>query len=205
MTLAAAKHDPGGKARPTWPTDSTVKPVFSKCEQYRYELSEGWDPDKPLVMWVLMNPSVACVAYRDPTLRKTGTFSRAWGFGGQLIANVHAYRATNKNKLLDIEDPVGPDNDRAILQMAERAQQIILAFGQPPNRLRQRGQAVIDLLAQHPDLRYLKLAKDGRTPVHPLYLPADLPVEYRWHSMARQSACHYKQRENVLRLGHPSL
>jgi hypothetical protein len=129
-----------------------------------------------------MNPSVACLEYRDPTLRKTGTFSRAWGYGGQLIANVHAYRATNKNRLLEVDDPVGPGNDEAILHMAQRAQQIILAFGQPPKRLRQRGQAVIDLLARQPDLCCLRLAKDGKTPVHPLYLPADSrPVPY--HAM----------------------
>lgn len=180
MTKAAAKHDAGGKSRPAWPADSVVTPVFSECMRYRYQLSEVWDPEKPLVLWIMMNPSVACLEYRDPTLRKTGTFSRTWGYGGQLVANVHAYRATNKNDLLGIEDPVGPENDQAILQMAKRVQQIILAFGQPPKRLRQRGQEVIDLLAQQPRLSYLRLAKDGKTPFHPLYLPADiLPEPYR--------------------------
>jgi len=96
MSLAASKHDAGGKARPAWPADSTVTALFSECQQYRYQLSEVWDKNTPLVLWLLMNPSVACTEFSDPTLRKTGKFARSWGYGGQLVGNVHAYRATDK-------------------------------------------------------------------------------------------------------------
>jgi len=174
------KHDPGGKSRPAWPADSIVKAGFSSCERYRYWLSEIWDQSKPLVLWILMNPSVACVKYSDPTLRRTGQFSRTWGYGGQLVCNVHAYRATDKNRLLEVADPVGPDNDKSILQMTSQAKIIVLAYGQPPNRLKKHGQELVGLLANHPGLSYLKLAADGQTPVHPLYLPGDiLPQPYR--------------------------
>jgi hypothetical protein len=78
-------------------------------------------------MWLLMNPSVACVDHADPTLRKTGSFSRRWGYGGQLVGNVHAYRATDKMRLLEVEDPVGPENDQMIASMAEEASMVILA------------------------------------------------------------------------------
>ena len=67
-----ALHDAGGKVRPSWPADSVVTAVFSECQWYRYQLREIWDPAKPLVLWILMNPSVACTDYSDPTLRKTG-------------------------------------------------------------------------------------------------------------------------------------
>lgn len=127
-----------------------------------------------------MNPSVACLDHSDPTLRKTGQFSRAWGYGGQLIGNVHAYRATDKNKLLKVDDPVGPENDKSILHMASQAQTVVLAYGQPPKELQNRGQEVASLLSHHPGLCYLRLAKDGITPVHPLYLPGDLlPKPYK--------------------------
>ncbi len=173
MSLVALKHDAGGKVRPAWPADSSVTAVFSPCQRYRYELREIWDTSKPFVLWLLMNPSVACTAYSDPTLRKTGRFARAWGFGGQLVGNVHAYRATDKNRLLDVGDPVGPENDRMILQMAAEAKTVVLAYGQPPKALRQRGREVEALLAHHPGLCHLRLARDG-TPVHPLYLPETL-------------------------------
>lgn len=176
--MRKSPHDPGGKVCPPWPEDSRVTAVFSPCRRYRYQLREIWEPSKPLVLWVLMNPSVACIDFSDPTLRKTGKFSRSWNFGGQLVANVHAYRATDKNRLLKIKDPVGPDNDRLILEMAAEADTIVLAYGQPPKALRPRSKEVVELLRDHPRLCYLRRAKDG-TPVHPLYLPAMLkPVPY---------------------------
>ena len=132
------QHDAGGKARPAWPKDSTVTAVFSDCQRYRYQLREVWDPGRPMVLWLLMNPSVACLDHADPTLRKTGNFARIWGYGGQWVGNVHAYRSTNKNRLLEVEDPVGPDNDRLILERAEQAQTVVLAYGQPPKQLRAR-------------------------------------------------------------------
>ncbi|WP_243286694.1 DUF1643 domain-containing protein [Geothrix terrae] len=173
MNPTAHTHDPGGKVRPEWPADSKVTAVFSECGQYRYQLREIWDESRPLILWLLMNPSVACPDYSDPTLRKTGKFARSWGYGGQLVGNVHAYRATDKDRLLDVADPVGPENDRMILNMAAQAQMVILAFGQPPKLLRQRGQNVVALLSDHPRLCFLRLAADG-TPVHPLYLPGSL-------------------------------
>lgn len=175
----AKKHDAGGKSRPAWPSDSTVTARFSECDQYRYELSEVWDKTKPLVLWILMNPSVACLDYADPTLIKTGKFARSWGYGGQLIGNVHAYRSTNKKGLLQVEDPIGPKNDKALLRMAKRAQTVVLAYGHPPKSLKGRGRKVVEMLSDHPALCYLKLANDGITPWHPLYLPSNLRPIYQ--------------------------
>ena len=173
MSTKTEKHDPGGKSRPAWPADSAVSAVFSECQKYRYQLREIWDSTRPLVLWLLMNPSVACTDHSDPTLRKTGTFARVWGYGGQLVGNVHAYRATDKSRLLEVNDPVGPENNRMILEMAAEAKTVVLAYGQPPKALRARGAEVVALLFHHTRLCHLRLAQDG-TPVHPLYLPSTL-------------------------------
>ncbi|MDQ8180358.1 DUF1643 domain-containing protein [Pelagicoccus sp. SDUM812005] len=179
MQVADSVHDPGGKSRPPWPSDSKVTAVFSDCQCYRYQLREVWDAGKPIVLWILMNPSVACLDYSDPTLKRTGTFSRDWGYGGQLVGNVHAYRATDKKELLKVDDPVGPANDEAILEMANQAETVVLAYGLPPKRLRRRSKEVESLLADHPSVSYLRLTKDGM-PEHPLYLPKNLiPLPYR--------------------------
>jgi hypothetical protein len=171
-------HDPGGKTRYPWPSDSKVLASFSACKRYRYELSEIWDVNKPLVMFLLMNPSVADLEFADPTLFKTGKYARAWGYGGQLVGNAHAYRATDKGRLLEVEDPVGSENDKALLAMAERADMVLLAYGQPPKSLRARGAAVTQLLSPHRRLAYLRLANDG-TPCHPLYLADSLrPIDF---------------------------
>ena len=177
-------HDPGGKSKPRWPAGSIVRARFSECGLYRYELSEIWDWRLPLVMFQMMNPSVASVEYSDPTLRRTGEFARAWGYGGQLIGNMHAYRATDSKRLLACADPIGPENDEAIRRMAARALIVVLAFGLPPKPLRPRAREVIRMLADMgASLKYLRLSKDG-TPQHPLYLPGSLPpLEYRPESV----------------------
>lgn len=173
MIPTIQKHDAGGKSRPAWPADSAVSAVFSECQQYRYKLREIWDSTRPLVLWLLMNPSVACTDYSDPTLRKTGQFARAWGYGGQLVGNVHAYRATDKSRLLEVADPVGPENDQMILEMAVEAKTVVLAYGQPPKALGARGAEVVALLRDHPGLCHLRVSQDD-IPVHPLYLPSTL-------------------------------
>ena len=170
---SSSKTEDKLRRRPPWPIDSVVNAVFSPCRQYRYELREVWDPKGPLVLWILMNPSTACSTYSDPTLRRTGTFARAWCYGGQLVGNVHAYRATDKRRLLEVDDPIGPKNDETILAMAKEAKTTVLAYGQPPKALRARGAEIVHLLRNHSGLCHLKLAKDG-TPIHPLYLPSNL-------------------------------
>jgi hypothetical protein len=173
MSSGLSMHDAGGKSRPQWAIDSVVRARFSECGRYRYELSEVWDATKPLLLWVLMNPSVANLDHSDPTLIKTGKYARAWGYGGQLIGNVHAYRATDSNQMLLVDDPAGPENDEALLSMAQRADLIVLAYGIPPKNLAKRGLHVANILGQSNDLYYLKLNTDG-SPSHPLYLPANL-------------------------------
>ena len=169
MTL----HDPGGKSKPRWPADSEVRARFSACTRYRYTLEETWDATLPRVMWLLMNPSVAGLDHADPTLRRTGAFSRKWGYGGQLVGNVHAYRTTAQRRLLEIDDPAGPENDEALVMMAKRTGIVMLAYGQPPKPLRPRSAHVVELLqATGAKLYALRLAKDG-SPFHPLYLPGD--------------------------------
>lgn len=172
-------HDPGGKSKPKWPTGSVVAARFSSCQRYRYELSEIWNVDAHLVMFLMMNPSVAGIDYSDPTINRTGVFAVKWGFGGQLIGNIHAYRITDSKRLVEAADPVGPENDASLLAMAARASTVVLAYGQPPKALRPRGQHVVAMLrAAGVKLSYLRLSLDG-TPQHPLYLPGSLmPLSY---------------------------
>lgn len=172
------KHDAGGKRKPKWPEDSVVTPKFSECMRYRYGLAEIWDEGLPQVMFLMMNPSVADSEHADPTLIKTGKFARRWGYGGQLVGNVHGYRVTKSKLLASVEDPVGPRNDAILLQMARKAEVVVLAYGLPPKALRPRARQVIEVLRGNAQLKYLRLTKDG-TPEHPLYLPPELiPLDF---------------------------
>ena len=172
------KHDPGGKRKPKWPPDSTVTPKFSECMRYRYGLAEIWDDALPLVMFHMMNPSVAGPDHADPTLIKTGKYARSWGYGGQLVGNVHAYRVTKSKLLVQADDPVGPENDKMLRYMARKAKMVVLAYGLPPKPLRARADTVVNMLGSKSRLMYLSLTKNG-TPGHPLYLKGDLqPLDF---------------------------
>ena len=164
-----------------WPKDSYVNAEFGgKNDCYRHSLTEIWNPILKVCMFLLMNPSTACLDHSDNTLCKTGKYARRWSYGGQYIANVHDYRATDNKKLLKVRNPVSKVNDQHILSMAQKSDKVILAYGFPPQPLRLRGLQVIEMLLENKiKLYYLELANDGITPKHPLYLSGDLePIRY---------------------------
>lgn len=143
-------------------------------KQYRYRLSRLWEPTRPTILFVMMNPSVADRQQDDRTIRRCIAFAKAWNYGQLLVGNVFAYRCTDQKRLLETEDPIGKDNDAHLLAMAASAEKIICAYGKPHPTLRTRGLAVADLYrANGHTLHTLRLSQDG-TPVHPLYLPGDL-------------------------------
>lgn len=161
-------HDPGGKTRIRIPADWTVKARFDgPGDCYRYELSHRWSAG-PMALWAMMNPSTADFRCLDPTVYKTARMSRLMGFGGQFIANASAYRATDRMRLLDVADPIGPGNHAAILAMAAQADLIVIAHGRLPGGLQPWAGSMCRLLqdAGH-RLHVLRLTPDG-VPMHPL-------------------------------------
>lgn len=168
-------HDPGGKVRRSLATDVKGHALFGgRHREYRYVLRRVWDDLLPAAMFVMMNPSVADVHVDDPTVARCQTFARRWGCGSLYVVNTFAYRATDQRQLLVAANPVGPENDRHILAMAQLSEIIVLAYGKPHKRLRQRGVDVCSMLKRHGYLVHaLKLNADG-TPRHPLYVSGDL-------------------------------
>jgi hypothetical protein len=119
MAGVPQKHDPGGKVRLAIPPDVKSSAVWggpNKC--YRYQLRRRWDETKPLAMFIMMNPSMADETWDDRSVAKCGRFARTWGYGGIYVGNAFAYRATDQNRLVEVADPIGPDNDAHIIEMA---------------------------------------------------------------------------------------
>ncbi len=78
--------------------------------------------------------------------------------------------------LYDHSDPIGPDNDKHLLSIAQSACKIICAWG-THGTLHDRGREVAERLAFF-NPAALKLTADGH-PVHPLYVAASTqPKEY---------------------------
>jgi hypothetical protein len=184
-------HNPGGKVKIKLSPDIVGSAVFSPDRKYRYSLSRVWDLDKSCCLFVMMNPSTADALHNDPTIAKCIRYASAWGCGSMLVANICAYRATDKRALLLVADPVGPDNDAHLMALAQQKSMsiVVMAYGQLPVRLRHiAGATVTKLVAAGIELSVLRLAMDG-TPCHPLYLPGDLvPVTWRHQEIERVAA-----------------
>ena len=176
-TEMTRKHDPGGKVRLALPDGTVGAAIFGgKRQEYRYRLSRTWDAEKPHVMFVMMNPSTADPLVDDPTVAKCGRFARAWRYGGVYVGNTFAYRTTDQKRLMQVPDPVGPENDAYLIEMAKEAAIVVFSYGQPCHAtLRPRGLALARLLMKEAGVKphTLRLAKNG-TPWHPLYLPETL-------------------------------
>ena len=153
--------------------------VFSPDNIYRYKLWRIWNRQLPLLNFILLNPSTADAERDDPTVYCCGQRARHLGYGGLLVTNAFAFRSTNPDRLYEVEDPVGPDNDGAILTEAKRASLVICGWGKL-GRYMGRDALVCDLLRQRGMVRpyVLNLNGDG-TPEHPLYQPySRQPIPY---------------------------
>lgn len=144
--------------------------IFDSTEKYRYRLWRTWDPDKPTVVFCLLNPSTATAELEDPTIRRCLGYAKAWGGGKLIILNLFALRSTDPKKLYTDEDPIGPDNDYHIQEVSKETDRIVCGWG-THGKFNGRGRSVKESL----NLKaYCLGTTKGGYPKHPLYLKADL-------------------------------
>lgn len=143
--------------------------TLSPCGQYRYTLIRQWG-DGPRCCFIMLNPSTADAQEDDPTIRRCLGFARHWRFGSLIVVNLFAYRATDRNALARVPDPVGPDNDRHIQRAAVGSGRVVCAWG-TWGSLFDRQRIVAEALAWGP-LHCLRTTGGG-FPQHPLYCLSD--------------------------------
>lgn len=158
--------------------DAFSEALYSPCEGYRYALSRCWDAGERRVMFVMLNPSTATELANDPTVERCERRARRLGYGAFRVTNIFAWRATDPRDLKAAPEPVGPQNDAALLEGAAWADAIIAAWG-VHGAHRGRGLEVTEMLARcGTPLFHLGLSKEGH-PRHPLYLPySALPQDW---------------------------
>lgn len=140
---------------------------FNSTRTHRYSLWRIWNENiKPLVV-IGLNPSTADEYENDPTVSKCIVWAREWGFGGLIMLNIFAYRATDPKEMKRHPEPVGEDNNKHILKHCERAGLILCAWGND-GAFRDRAKEVLALLESF-DLYCMGTNQDG-SPKHPLYL-----------------------------------
>jgi len=155
---------------------------FSPCRTYRYALGRSWDWQgyANQVMFIGLNPSTADETEDDPTIRRCIRFAQDWGYGGLIMMNAYAYRATNPREMLAASDPIGPDNDEALSYRASHVGLIVAAWGAHCDRARaDRVCRIMRSQAVH----CLGTTKAG-APKHPLYLRADTQPRVFWSPAA---------------------
>lgn len=158
--------------------------VFSPCRRYRYRLERNgigvplFDKGRT-VTFVMLNPSTADETQNDPTVRRCIGFAQREGASRLIVVNLFALRSTDPSALLAdmMADPVGCDNDDAILQAMNDADLVVAAWGaHGAVRAFQRDVAAETLsLICGRKLQCLGTTKAG-APRHPLYVAADTPL-----------------------------
>lgn len=148
--------------------------MFSACRRYRYSLWREWLTGAGTVNFLMLNPSTADEVDNDPTVERCERRARDWGFARLIVTNLFAFRATFPREMMAAEDPVGPENDAAILDAACGASRIVCAWGEDGAH-QGRSAAVRRLLRGRP-LCALRVNRSGE-PAHPLYLPYSLKPE----------------------------
>lgn len=161
----------------------SMRAIFSECGRFRHQLVHVWDEGKPILPWVLFNPSVAGRAddsgdvQSDPTARKGRGFSERLGFGGMVFTNPYDFISTDPKGLKAAGYPVSPDNDRYILDACAMGDgRVICAWGALGRGLA-RPQEVLQLIRRAGfKPMALGFTADG-LPRHPLMLAYSTPLQ----------------------------
>lgn len=145
--------------------------IFDPSHRYRYCLTRSWPGPNPShqVTFIMLNPSQANADQDDPTIRACSQFARRWGYHQLSIVNLFAYRTPQPKTLQQASDPIGPDNDYYLLQAAESAHKVILAWGNWGTFLK-RDQTVVKLLSSHHHKLHCLMRNNSGQPRHPLYI-----------------------------------
>lgn len=145
--------------------------IFDINSKYRYSLWRAWSAHHPRIVFILLNPSTANEHKNDPTIRRCMGFARAWNYGSMEVVNLFAYRATDYRELFKVENPIGAENNRFLMQAVERCSTVVFGWGNRGTLLG-RDRQVMSLLADRNDVYCLGITKDGQ-PRHPLYVKWD--------------------------------
>jgi hypothetical protein len=139
---------------------------LSECRTYRYSLWRVWDDSKPYAMFIGLNPSTADEVENDPTLNRCIDYAKTWGYGGIYLANLFAFRTKDPEIMKAAPDPVGPENNTSLINLAQKAGIVVAAWGNDGAFL---GRSK-EVRAMVPNLSCLKMNNTGE-PAHPLYQP----------------------------------
>lgn len=151
--------------------------LISPCGTWRYRLTRVWS-SAPLLPFVMLNPSIADADIDDPTIRRCMSFARRESAGGIMVVNLYGLRATDPKHLKRASNPIGPDNDFHIRELAAGAfhtsNRIVCAWGVNAAPARSANMTAM-IKGAGSGTVCLGKTKTGE-PKHPLYVRGDQPL-----------------------------
>lgn len=158
--------------------------VISECGNYRYRLDRPCQRNESWTTAIIMvNPSTADATENDATIRKVLGFAREKAWGSIVVGNLFAYRTKDVRELGQVDDPIGPENDRYLTHIFAECDQAIMAWGplaKQPRHHRNRYLNVMNLarISAIPTFCIAPTVSGGQ-PRHPLMPPYSSAIE-KW-------------------------
>lgn len=158
----------------------TSTAIFSSDGRFRYALTREWTPEPSTKLAVIgLNPSTADAEKDDPTIRRCVAFAKREGFGGLVMLNLFAYRATDPRELTRAlvrgENIVGTMNDGLLRVYANAGRLVLAAWGANGGLCGRNREVTRLLLDAGAAVRCLGVTNATRDPRHPLYVRGDQP------------------------------
>jgi hypothetical protein len=148
---------------------------FSPDYQYRYSLWRTWNAAAPALVVIGLNPSTADATVDDPTIRRCIGFAKRERLGGLVMLNLFGLRATDPSVMLRHAAPIGPDNDRLIMEAVHANRLLgsvfVAAWGVHGAHMSRDH----EMRGMVRGLKCFGVTQTGY-PRHPLYLRGDAPL-----------------------------
>ena len=141
---------------------------FCNTKQNRYFLKREWDNSKGLLLYIMLNPSVADEKKDDPTIRRLISFTKKFNYGGFLVGNIFTTITPNP-KELDKSKGMSDKNFEELIKLINKVDQIVYAWGSSVEEPQLLKKLVLGPKCFGKNL--------NGTPKHPLYLPKNSKLE----------------------------
>lgn len=156
---------------------------FSPDRMFRYVLTRQWDESADTAAWIGLNPSTADEVVDDATMRRIRGFCKAWGYGGFVMLNIFAYRATVPEDMKaaakdGVDVTGGAPNDDAIRRHCA-GRKVFVCWGSHGG-FQGRSDAVMAILKEVGAKPYALRVNADSEPAHPLYLPSNTKPSPYW-------------------------
>ena len=160
--------------------DGAAAASFSVDRSHRYLLTRCWDPSGDLLNFLMLNPSTADAFRLDPTIVRCVKRAQQLGYGGLIVTNLFAFRATSPADMRRAPDPVGARNDEAIRLGVRNSRATVCGWGNH-GAFMDRQTAVREMLdgSSCPAERMWRIgpANKSGSPKHPLYCSFETALE----------------------------